>query len=122
VQITELVARDGGVGVESHASETEPLVYEGRTLPEILYWNQATASKVLAEVVEFEPGAELPLHGGEFLGICNVHSGGGVVGLPDGSEVTFSAPHLFVFGKDTIHSWCKFTEPTLMTVCLVDAA
>jgi quercetin dioxygenase-like cupin family protein len=122
VQITELVARDGGVGVDARASETEPLVYDGRTLTEILYWNHPTAAKVLAEVVEFEPGAELPLHGGEFLAICNVHSGGGVVGLPDGSEVAFNAPHLFVFGKDTTHSWAKFAEPTLMTVCLVDAA
>jgi quercetin dioxygenase-like cupin family protein len=121
VQITELVARGGAVEVDSWEPEPQALEFEGRSMEEIQYWNQGSAAKALVEVVEMAPGAELPLHGGEHLAICNVHTGGGTVSLPDGEEIAFTAPHLFVFGKDTRHGWCKFTEPTLMTVCLVDA-
>jgi hypothetical protein len=41
------------------------------------------------------------------------------VGLPDGTEVAYDGPHLFLFQPRTHHTWHDVEEETLLSICLV---
>ena len=43
----------------------------------------------------------------------------GKLGLPDGTEVAYQAPELYVFHPDALHDWHDVEQTTLLSVCLV---
>jgi quercetin dioxygenase-like cupin family protein len=70
---------------------------------------------------QFEPGAEAPPHSADQFAFIQVVRGRGKLGLPDGSDVAYAGPHLFLFQPGTRHTWHDVEEETLLSICLVSA-
>ena len=65
-------------------------------------------------------GGRFPLHAGSVNSVCQIVAGHGTVGLPNGAEVAYRAPELFVFEPGTLHAWRAQTD-TEFTVCEISA-
>jgi quercetin dioxygenase-like cupin family protein len=87
-------------------------------------------SGVSAAVLEFSPtatvhlvaiaaGGGFPMHTGPEWGCVQVVSGSGTLVLPSGQRVPYTAPELFLFEPNTLHSWTDVTADTLMSACIV---
>lgn len=116
------IVRDGdGVVARTLESATAPLPeMAGTRLDGVGLWQYDLPWGRL-EVVELAAGASLPLHSAEQPIFCQVLSGSGRLGLPDGSELSFAAPDLFVLDPDTEHSWQGIEQPVVLSICVVGA-
>lgn len=85
---------------------------------------------VSTAVLEFSPtatvhlvaiaaGGTFPMHTGAQWGCVQVVNGSGTLVLPSGQRVPYSAPELFLFEPNTLHSWTDVTADTLMSACIV---
>jgi quercetin dioxygenase-like cupin family protein len=70
----------------------------------------------------FAPGAEAPEHSADQFAFIQIVRGRGKMGLPDGTEVSFDGPHLFLFQPGTRHTWHDVEEETLLSICLVSGS
>jgi len=121
MKIDEIVFEAAGaVAVEAGDADAAPLSeLEGTRLEGVRVWQRETPWGRL-ELVELEAGSSLPLHSVDRAAICQVVRGRGRVGLADGRELPFEAPHLFTFAAGAVHSWHSIEQPTLISVCVVD--
>ncbi|MGH8958465.1 MAG: cupin domain-containing protein [Acidimicrobiia bacterium] len=71
------------------------------------------------QLVEIKAGGSFAMHSSPDVAFCQVVKGRGRLGLPDGTELAYEAPELYVFLPDTEHDWRTITEDTLLSVCLV---
>jgi quercetin dioxygenase-like cupin family protein len=109
--------------VAPHVSESPPWrpfeEYEGKPLERVRVWDIAEPLGGLLQLVEIRAGGHFAMHSSPDVAFCQIVRGRGRLGLPDGSELAYSGPELFVFLPDTLHDWHAIEEDTLLSVCLV---
>lgn len=71
------------------------------------------------QLVEIMAGGQFAMHTSPDVAHCQIVRGKGSLGLPDGSDVPYEAPELYVFLPGSLHSWHDIEEDTLLSVCLV---
>ena len=73
----------------------------------------------LIQLVEIAAGGQFAMHSSPDVAFCQVIRGRGKLGLPDGRELDYEGPELYVFLPGTLHDWHAIAEDTLLSVCLV---
>ena len=71
------------------------------------------------QLVEIAAGGHFAMHASSDVAFCQVVRGQGKLGLPDGTEVAYQAPELYVFHPGAQHDWHDVEQTTLLSVCLV---
>lgn len=74
------------------------------------------------QLVEIARGGHFAMHTSPDIAFCQVVRGRGKLGLPDGRELAYEGPELYVFHPGSLHDWHDVEEDTLLSVCLVRAA
>jgi quercetin dioxygenase-like cupin family protein len=73
------------------------------------------------QLVEIAAGGHFAMHASPDVAFCQVVRGQGKLGLPDGTEVAYQAPELYVFHPGALHDWHDVEQTTLLSVCLLRA-
>ncbi|MTV26275.1 hypothetical protein FTX61_12760 [Nitriliruptoraceae bacterium ZYF776] len=71
------------------------------------------------QYVRIEAGGHFVMHTSPDLAFCQVIHGRGLLRLPDGTELAYEGPELFVFHPGSLHEWDRIEEDTLLSNCLV---
>ena len=74
------------------------------------------------QLVEIAAGGHFAMHTSPDVAFCQIVRGRGKLGLPDGREIAYRGPELYVFQPGSLHDWHDIEEDTLLSVCLVRAA
>jgi quercetin dioxygenase-like cupin family protein len=67
-------------------------------------------------LVRIAAGGRFPMHAGSVYTICQIVTGRGSVGLPDGEILAYRAPEVLIFEPGTPHAWIAL-ENTEFSVC-----
>jgi quercetin dioxygenase-like cupin family protein len=120
--VTLIEERDGNVVARKLEPEWQKLeTWQGVPFRGISFSALLEAGPGQVVLNHFEEGAEAPEHSADQFAFIQVVRGRGKVGLPDGSEVAFDGPHLFLFQPGTRHTWHDVEEETLLSICLVSS-
>jgi quercetin dioxygenase-like cupin family protein len=120
--ITLIQERDGKVEARALEPEWKKLEeWHGVPFRGISFSALLEAGSAQVALNHFEPEADAPPHSADQFCFIQVVRGRGKVGLPDGSEVVYEGPHLFLFQPGTHHTWHDVEEETLLSICLVSA-
>lgn len=102
------------------AAAWEPFeTYEGEPLRGVSRASLDRVPRAEIEYVRIAAGGHFVMHTSPDLAFCQVIHGRGVLRLPDGTELTYEGPELYVFHPGTWHEWDGITEDTLLSNCLV---
>jgi quercetin dioxygenase-like cupin family protein len=93
--------------------------YDGKPLERVRVWDISEPPGGLLQLVEIGAGGHFAMHSSPDVAFCQIVRGRGRLGLPDGRELTYEGPELFVFLPGTLHDWHSIEEDTLLSVCLV---
>jgi quercetin dioxygenase-like cupin family protein len=93
--------------------------YDGKPLERVRVWDIAEPPGGLLQLVEIRAGGHFAMHSSPDVAFCQVVRGRGRLGLPEGRELAYEAPELYVFLPGTLHDWHAIEEDTLLSVCLV---
>jgi quercetin dioxygenase-like cupin family protein len=119
MQITTLQLREGRVEASADDPVAQPLEeFQGETITGFALVDRPLAGATV-QLAEIEVGGGLIMHSGPLLTICQVVSGRGTLGLPDGGDWPFDGPELFVFEPDTLHSWHSIEAATTLSIVIV---
>jgi quercetin dioxygenase-like cupin family protein len=109
--------------VEARVEESprlEPLAeYDGERLEGVRLRDVIEPRGGLVQLVEISAGGHFAMHSRPDVAFCQVVRGRGKLGLPDGRELVYEGPELYIFLPGTLHDWHAITEDTLLSVCLV---
>ncbi|MGH8871121.1 MAG: hypothetical protein ACRDWS_04020 [Acidimicrobiia bacterium] len=121
---TTVFRLEDGVGYEVNgAPDWEPFEeYDGRTLDQVSLVEVLQVPGGEIQLVEIKSGGSFAMHSSPDVAFCQVVRGRGSLGLPDGTELSYQGPELYVFLPATEHDWHGITEDTLLSVCLVKQA
>ena len=113
--------RSGAVVTDvREAPEWQPFTeYEGEPLDRVRVQDLLEPSGALNQLVEIAAGGSFAMHSSPDVAFCQIIRGRGKLGLPEGRELDYAAPELFVFLPGTRHDWHGVHEDTLLSVCLV---
>ncbi len=102
------------------APEWQPFEeYDGKALDRVRVQDLLEPPGALIQLVEIATGGSFAMHSSPDVAFCQVVRGRGRLGLPDGGELHYAAPELYVFLPGTLHDWHDVEEDTLLSVCLV---
>ena len=115
---------------ELHAGAVEPDVrpepdwqafdeYDGEPLKRVRVQDLLEPAGALIQLVEIAAGGSFAMHSSPDVAFCQVVRGRGKLGLPDGRELSYEGPELYVFLPGTLHDWHDVEKDTLLSVCLV---
>ena len=93
--------------------------YDGRPLERVRVQDLIEPPSALIQLVEIAAGGSFAMHSSPDVAFCQIVRGRGMLGLPDGRELDYRAPELYVFLPGTLHDWHAIEEDTLLSVCLV---
>jgi quercetin dioxygenase-like cupin family protein len=93
--------------------------YDGEPLDRVRAQDLLEPPGALIQLVEIAAGGSFAMHSSPDVAVCQVVRGRGKLGLPDGRELDYAAPELYVFLPGTLHDWHGVQEDTLLSVCLV---
>jgi quercetin dioxygenase-like cupin family protein len=93
--------------------------YDGKPLERVSVLDLLEPPGVLVQLVEIAAGGHFAMHSSPDVAFCQIVRGRGKLGLPDGREVAYDGPELYVFQPGTLHDWHDVEEHTLLSVCLV---
>jgi quercetin dioxygenase-like cupin family protein len=93
--------------------------YNGEPLDRVRAQDLLELSGALIQLVEIGGGGSFAMHSSPDVAFCQVVRGRGKLGLPDGRELDYAAPELYVFLPGTPHDWHGVQDDTLLSVCLV---
>jgi quercetin dioxygenase-like cupin family protein len=93
--------------------------YEGKPLERVRVQDLLELPRALIQLVEIAAGGHFAMHSSPDVAFCQVVRGRGKLGLPDGRELAYEGPELYVFLPGTLHDWHEVEEDTLLSVCLV---
>lgn len=93
--------------------------YDGMPLDRVRVQDLVEPPGALIQLVEIAAGGSFAMHSSPDVAFCQVVGGRGKLGLPDGRELDYRAPELYVFLPGTRHDWRDVEEDTLLSVCLV---
>ena len=96
--------------------------YEGEPLERVRVFDVVEPRGALVQLVEIAAGGSFAMHSSPDVAFCQVVRGRGRLGLPDGRELAYEGPELYVFLPRTLHDWHAIEEDTLLSVCLVRQA
>jgi quercetin dioxygenase-like cupin family protein len=121
MRVTTFVEEDGGVDTRVVDSPLwEPYEeYEGQPLEGVRLTVVERLRLGEIQLVEIAAGGHFAMHSSPDVAFCQVVRGRGKLGLPDGRELDYRAPELYVFHPGTLHDWHDVEEDTLLSVCLV---
>ncbi len=123
MRVTTFTAEDGRVGVR--VEETPPWEpfdeYEGKRLDRVRLVVVEKLPLGEIQLVEIGAGGRFAMHTSPDIAFCQILRGRGKLGLPDGREVPYEGPELYVFHPGSLHDWHDVEEDTLLSVCLVRA-
>jgi quercetin dioxygenase-like cupin family protein len=113
--------QDGSVEARVEESpRLEPLAeYDGKPLKGVRVRDLIEPPGALIQLVEIAAGGQFAMHSSPDVAFCQVIRGRGKLGLPDGRELDYEGPELYVFLPGTLHDWHAIAEDTLLSVCLV---
>jgi quercetin dioxygenase-like cupin family protein len=93
--------------------------YDGKPLKQVGLVEVIEFPHGAIQLVEIRAGGSFAMHSSPDVAFCQIVRGRGKLGLPDGTEINYDGPELFVFLPDTLHDWHDIEEDTLLSVCLV---
>jgi quercetin dioxygenase-like cupin family protein len=93
--------------------------YDGKPLQRVRVQDLVEPPGALIQVVEIGAGGSFAMHSTPDVAFCQIVRGRGKLGLPDGRDLVYGAPELYVFLPGTLHDWHEVEEDTLLAVCLV---
>lgn len=93
--------------------------YDGKPLERVRVQDLIEPEGALVQLVEIAAGGNFAMHSSPDVAFCQIVRGRGTLGLPDGRELEYDGPELFVFLPGTLHDWHDVEEDTLLSVCLV---
>jgi quercetin dioxygenase-like cupin family protein len=93
--------------------------YDGEPLDRVRAQDLLEVPGALIQLVEIAAGGSFAMHSSPDVAFCQVVRGRGKLGLPDGGELDYAAPELYVFLPGTLHDWHGVQEDTFLSVCLV---
>jgi quercetin dioxygenase-like cupin family protein len=93
--------------------------YDGKTLERVRVQDLLEPRGALVQLVEIAAGGRFAMHSSPEVAFCQIVRGRGKLGLPDGRELDYEGPELYVFQPGTLHDWHDVEEDTLLSVCLV---
>jgi quercetin dioxygenase-like cupin family protein len=121
MRVTAFRGTDGGVGAEVSTSPTwEPFEeYDGKPLHRVRLAVVERLPLGEIQLVEIAAGGHFAMHTSPDVAFCQIVRGRGKLGLPDGAEIPYEGPELYVFHPGSLHDWHDVEEDTLLSVCLV---
>lgn len=121
MKTTIFALRGGSVVTEvEEAPRWEPFeAYEEKPLERVRVRDLAEPPGGLIQLVEISAGGHFAMHSSPDVAFCQIVRGRGKLGLPDGRELDYEGPELYVFLPETLHDWHAIEEDTLLSVCLV---
>jgi quercetin dioxygenase-like cupin family protein len=93
--------------------------YDGKPLERVRVRDLLEPPGGLIQLVEIGTGGHFAMHSSPDVAFCQVVRGRGKLGLPNGRELEYAGPELYVFLPGTLHDWHAIEEETLLSVCLV---
>jgi quercetin dioxygenase-like cupin family protein len=93
--------------------------FDGKPLERVRVQDLLEPPGALVQLVEIAAGGHFAMHSSPDVAFCQIVRGRGKLGLPDGREVEYEGPELYVFQPGTLHDWHDVEEDTLLSVCLV---
>jgi quercetin dioxygenase-like cupin family protein len=93
--------------------------FDGKPLERVRVQDLIEPPGALIQLVEIDAGGSFAMHSSPDVAFCQIVRGRGRLGLPDGRELDYRAPELYVFLPGTLHDWHAIEEDTLLSVCLV---
>ncbi len=112
--------KDGVVYDVKDTPEWEPFEeYDGKPLDQVSLVDLLPVPGGEIQLVEIKASGSFAMHSSPDVAFCQVVRGRGRLGLPDGTELAYEGPELYVFLPGTEHDWRTITEDTLLSVCLV---
>lgn len=93
--------------------------YDGEPLHRVRVQDLLEPAGALIQLVEIAAGGSFAMHSSPDVAFCQIIRGRGKLGLPEGRELDYAAPELYVFLPGTRHDWHGVQEDTLLSVCLV---
>lgn len=94
--------------------------YDGKPLDRVSLVELLQPPGAEIQLVEIEAGGGFVMHSSPDVAFCQIVKGKGKLGLPDGSELAYEGPELYLFLPETEHDWHDIVETTLLSVCLVE--
>src|SRR3954466_6163389 len=91
--------------------------FEGAAVPGVEQIELHTSSNGTMLLIRMHAGHSFPMHSGPDFAFCQIVSGRGSLGLPDGSTMSYTGPELFIFEPGTLHDWHGISEDTLLAIC-----
>lgn len=111
--------------VRPRVTETPPWKthheHEGEPLTGVAQAGLVEVPRAQTQLVHIGVGGHYVMHATPELAYCQIVRGRGVLRLPDGRELGYAGPELYIFHPETLHEWDQVTEDTLLSVCLVRA-
>jgi quercetin dioxygenase-like cupin family protein len=95
--------------------------YDGKPLTKVALVELLQRGTCEMQLVEIRAGGHFAMHSSPDIAFCQIVYGRGELGLPDGTELRYEGPELYVFMPDTLHDWHDVEEDTLLSVCLIEA-
>lgn len=93
--------------------------FDGKPLAGVRVQDLVEPPYALVQLVEIAAGGNFAMHSSPDVAFCQIVRGRGKLGLPDGRELDYEGPELYVFLPGTLHDWHDVEEDTLLSVCLV---
>jgi quercetin dioxygenase-like cupin family protein len=93
--------------------------YDGEPLRDVTLTEVHEVARAEVQLVHIAAGGHFVMHTSPDLAFCHIVRGSGTLRLPDGSELTYEGPELYLFEPGTLHEWDQITADTLLAVCLV---
>jgi quercetin dioxygenase-like cupin family protein len=121
MKTTVFELRSGGVVTDVREEpDWQPFEeYDGKPLERVRVQDLIEPPGALIQLVEIAAGGSFAMHSSPDVAFCQIVRGRGRLGLPDGRELEYRAPELYVFLPGTLHDWHAVEENTLLSVCLV---
>ena len=96
--------------------------YDGKALERVRDVDVLELPQASMQLVEIAAGGSFAMHSSPDVAFCQIVRGRGKLGLPDGAELAYEGPELYVFLPKTLHDWHDVEEDTLLSVCIVAVA
>lgn len=121
MRVTIFDAKDGRVTADATAEPPwQPFEeFDGKPLRNVRLVEVRPLTNGDVQLVHIAAGGHFAMHTSPDAAFCQVVRGRGKLGLPDGVEIAYEGPELYVFLPGSLHDWHDVEEDTLLAVCLV---
>jgi quercetin dioxygenase-like cupin family protein len=124
MRVTIYTQRDGNVETTvADRPDWRPFEqFDGKALDGVELVELGRTVEAELQLVRIAAGGHFAMHSSPDIAFCQIIEGTGILRLPDGRELPYQGPELYVFHPHTLHEWVDVTTDTLLSVCLVSRA